>query len=118
MTASKRRVPSGVARVVYAGVCVWVALLLLVPLVALVVEVGGGLDAAQEALRSKEARSALGLSVAVALACVVANGIFGVAGALVLVRQRFLGRRVLDALVDLPLGDSEEQAAATLGASE
>ncbi len=103
MTGGRRRVPTGVARAVCAGVFVWVTLLLLVPLVALVLEVGGGLNAAWEALTSKEARAALGLSVAVALACVVANGIFGVAGALVLVRQRFLGRRVLDALVDLPL---------------
>jgi sulfate transport system permease protein len=31
------------------------------------------------------------------------NGVFGIAGALVLVRQRFFGRRFLDALVDLPL---------------
>ena len=36
----------------------------------------------------------------------VANGIFGIAGALVLTRHRFLGRRVLDALVDLPLAVS------------
>jgi sulfate transport system permease protein len=33
----------------------------------------------------------------------VLNGIFGVTGAIVLVRHRFLGRRVLDSFVDLPL---------------
>lgn len=55
-------------------------------------------------LATPEALSALGLSLAVAVTCGVLNGVFGVAGAVVLVRQRFAGRKLLDALVDLPLG--------------
>ena len=43
------------------------------------------------------------LSFGAALAGAVANGIFGLVIAWVLVRYRFAGRRVADALVDLPL---------------
>ena len=43
--------------------------------------------------------------IAVALALAI-NGTLGVAGAIVLVRHRFWGRRVLDLLVDLPLAVS------------
>jgi sulfate transport system permease protein len=52
------------------------------------------------------ARHGLWLSLVLAVIALVANGALGVAGALVLTRQRFLGRRVLDALVDLPLAVS------------
>ncbi|HYN76859.1 MAG TPA: sulfate ABC transporter permease subunit, partial [Lamprocystis sp. (in: g-proteobacteria)] len=57
-------------------------------------------------LTAPGARQGLVLTLWVAAICVVANGIFGVAGALVLTRHRFLGRRILDALVDLPLAVS------------
>ena len=52
------------------------------------------------------ARHGLWLSLALAAIALLANGLFGIAGALVLTRDRFLGRRVLDALVDLPLAVS------------
>ncbi len=98
-----RRRPTGPARVVFAAVIAWLALLLVVPLGALALSVAGSFSAVVAALTSAEALHAIGLSVGVAAACIVANGIFGVAGALVLVRQRFVGRRLLDALVELPL---------------
>lgn len=103
MAETLRRRPTGAARAVWLGVVAWLALLLLVPLGALGLSVLGDLEEVWAQLRSREALHALGLSVAVALACVVVNGVFGLAGALVLVRQRFWGRRLLDALVDLPL---------------
>lgn len=98
-----RRRPTGISRVVFAGVCLWLGVLLVVPLVALLVNVVGHLPEVVAALTSDEALSALGLSIGVAAACITLNGIFGIAGALVIVRQRFWGRRVLDTLVDLPL---------------
>ncbi len=98
-----RRAPRGAARVVFVGVCAWMAVLVVVPLGALVLQVATSLSEVASRLTSREAAHALRLSVGVAVACVVFNGMFGVAGALVLVRQRFVGRRVLDALVDLPL---------------
>ena len=45
---------------------------------------------------------ALWLTLLIALIAVPLNTIFGVACALVLVRQRFRGKAVLNALVDLP----------------
>jgi sulfate transport system permease protein len=103
---SARRVPTGFARAVFVGVCAWLGALLLVPLLALVVQVGGAFPDVVRTLTSREAIHALGLTLIVGLACVVLNGVFGVAGAIVLVRHRFPGRRALDALVDLPLAMS------------
>lgn len=98
-----RRRPQGVERVVFFGVVAWLGLLLVVPLGALVLHVAADLSTVWAVLTARDALTALGLSLAVAAAVIVGNGVFGVAGALVLVRQRFFGRRLLDALVDLPL---------------
>lgn len=97
------RKPTGASRLVFAFVCLWLFLLLLVPLLALVAAVVQNRSEVLETLLSAEARNALMLTLGVALACVLCNGVFGVAGALVLVRQRFWLRRVLDALIDMPL---------------
>lgn len=58
------------------------------------------------ALSSGSARHALQVTVIVAILAVVANTISGVGISLLLVRHRFPGRRLLDALVDLPLAVS------------
>lgn len=93
----------GVERAVFAAVVGWLALLLVVPLGALVWEVARSIGEVVERLSSPEAIHALGLSVVIAIASILLNGAFGIAGAIVLVRQRFWGRRALDALIDLPL---------------
>ena len=103
MAEKSLRKPRGLSLLVFGGVCAWLALLLLVPLAALVVSVFDARVEVMEVLATREATSALLLSVLVAVACIVCNGVFGIAGALVLVRQRFLLRRVLDALIDMPL---------------
>jgi sulfate transport system permease protein len=53
-------------------------------------------------LTSAEARSAIEVTLIVAIAAVVLNTIFGVGAALLLVRRRFPGRHLLDVLVDIP----------------
>jgi sulfate transport system permease protein len=89
------------------GVLLYLAIILVVPLLALVVEaVRIGLPAIVEALSSPDARFALMQSLWLTVIAVVVNGIFGVATAIVLVRQRFVGRAALDALVDLSLAVS------------
>lgn len=98
-----RRAPTLVGRFVLFAIVAYLALLLLVPIAALVVTVATHARAVAEQLASAEALDALASSVLVAVLCVVLHGIFGTAGAILLVRQRFPGRRVLDALVDLPL---------------
>ena len=65
-----------------------------------------GPGAVWEALRTPEATHALVVTVKVAFFAVVANTVFGVGVALLLVRHRFPGRGVLSALVDLPLAVS------------
>jgi sulfate/thiosulfate transport system permease protein len=54
------------------------------------------------ALTTSEARSAIEVTVIVAVAAVVLNTVFGVGAALLLVRRRFPGRHLLDVLVDIP----------------
>jgi len=61
-----------------------------------------GLGPVWNALTDPEAVHALWLTVLIALIAVPANTVFGVACALVLVRQRFPGKWALNALIDLP----------------
>jgi sulfate transport system permease protein len=66
----------------------------------------GGLTNLQEALSDPDVLHALKLSGVVAVAAVAINLVFGVGMSLLLVRTRFPGRRVLSALLDLPLAVS------------
>jgi sulfate/thiosulfate transport system permease protein len=65
-----------------------------------------GLGPAIDALTSASALHAFQVTLEVAIPAVLANTVFGVGVAILLVRHRFLGRRVLDALVDLPVAVS------------
>jgi len=58
------------------------------------------------AISSPAATHALWLTVQIALWAVAANTVFGVIVSLLLVRGRFPGRRVLNAVIDLPLAVS------------
>jgi sulfate transport system permease protein len=98
---------NGAQRAIVLAAFAYLALILILPLGAMVAHaLAGGPSALLTALTEPEALHGLLLTLFVAAICVVTNGVFGVAGALVLSRQRFLGRRVLDALVDLPLAVS------------
>lgn len=59
-----------------------------------------------DALTQPEALHALQVTVIVAGAAVVGNTVFGVGTALLLVRHEFPGKRLLDALIDLPVAVS------------
>ena len=61
-----------------------------------------GLEPVWSAMTDPDFLHALWLTILVALIAVPLNTVFGVACALVLVRQRFRGKAVLNALVDLP----------------
>jgi sulfate/thiosulfate transport system permease protein len=65
-----------------------------------------GLGPVWRDLTSGSARHALEVTAEVAVLAVVANTVFGVGVAVLLVRHRFPGRRVLDAVIDLPLAVS------------
>jgi sulfate transport system permease protein len=66
----------------------------------------GGLQPVIDALTSDDFVHALRLTVIVAVCAVVLNTVFGIAVALLLVRRRFWGKRLLSAVIDLPLAVS------------
>jgi len=65
-----------------------------------------GLSPVVTALTSANAVHAFEVTASVAVWAVIANTIFGVGAAILLVRHRFPGRRILGALIDLPLAVS------------
>ncbi len=65
-----------------------------------------GLEPVWAALTEANAVHALQLTVTVAGSAVVCNTVFGVGMALLLVRREFPGKRVLDAVIDLPIAVS------------
>ncbi len=89
------------------GVLAWLGLLLVVPLIAMAWHVLDlGLGQAWHEMAESGASQALWRSVWLAVLAVVVNGALGVLAAIVLVRHRFPGRRLLDWMVDLPLAVS------------
>ena len=81
----------------------WLGVVVLLPLAALAVRAAGlGPQGWLRALRDERVHEALKLSFAASLAAAVIASLVGALVAWVLVRYRFPGRRLLDALVDLP----------------
>jgi len=62
-----------------------------------------GLSAPWHAVMTHDARHAFWLTILIALVAVPANTVFGVALALAIVRRRFPGKGIVNAVVDLPL---------------
>ena len=65
-----------------------------------------GISDVIDALTSEQALHAFKVTAIVAGLAVVLNTVFGVATAILLVRHRFPGRRMLDAFIDLPIAVS------------
>ncbi|MDD5390109.1 MAG: sulfate ABC transporter permease subunit [Gallionellaceae bacterium] len=88
-------------------VLAYLGLILVLPLGALALRaLAAGPGALLEVFADPGARAGLRLTLILALIAVLANGLVGVGAGLVLTRHRFLGRRLLDTLVDLPLAVS------------
>jgi sulfate transport system permease protein len=82
---------------------VYLSGVVLVPLAALVVEgAGGGWHHFWQVAWNPESRAALELTLELALAVVAVNAVTGTALAWTLVREGFPGKRLVNALVDLP----------------
>ena len=62
-----------------------------------------GLAAPWHAVTTPDARHAFWLTILIALVAVPANTVFGIALALAIVRRRFPGKGIVNAVVDLPL---------------
>jgi sulfate transport system permease protein len=85
----------------------YLALLLVMPVWLVVWRTfAGGIAPVWDALTSSSTVHAFKVTAIVALFTVVANTVFGVGAALLIVRHEFRGKRVLNALIDLPLAVS------------
>src|SRR4029453_9939410 len=85
----------------------YLAMILLVPVGAVIWwGFGAGLAPVWEAVTAPDALHAFWLTLLIAGIAVPLNTLFGIACAVVLVRQRFAGRRLLDAIIDLPFAIS------------
>ena len=81
----------------------WLSLLILVPLGAVVWRAQrDGLGSFWDAVTTPQAVAAIRLTVASALFVAVVNAVLGTLIAWVLVRDEFRGKRVVDAIIDLP----------------
>ena len=87
--------------------CLYVAVVILLPAVAVVVEAfAKGLAPFLENLQSEDLLSALRLTLLDAAIVVPANAIFGLAAATAIARRRFPGKALLLSLIDLPFSIS------------
>jgi sulfate/thiosulfate transport system permease protein len=85
----------------------YLAVLLLIPLGMIFFRTfDHGLDAAWDAVTTPDALHAMKLTLEMAAIAVPLNTIFGIGAALVLVRTRFRGKALLNALIDIPFAIS------------
>jgi sulfate transport system permease protein len=85
----------------------YLAAILLVPVAAVLWRAfGDGVAPVWQAVTTPDALHAFWLSLLIAAIAVPLNTLFGVVCAVVLVRHRFWGRRLLDAVIDLPFAIS------------
>jgi len=90
-------------RAIIAVALLWVSLLLLLPLAAIVWTVArAGLSTVAHTLTQPDVLHAFQLTLIITVITVLITGVFGVIVAWVLVRQRFHGRSLLNAIVDIP----------------
>jgi sulfate/thiosulfate transport system permease protein len=84
-------------------VTLWLSVIVVLPLAAVVARsTDGGLDAFWSAISGRQAVSALRLTLLVSLAVAAINSVTGTLIAWVLVRDEFPGKRLVNAIIDLP----------------
>jgi sulfate transport system permease protein len=82
---------------------IYLSVLVLLPVAALLAKSGhGGASAFWREITNPQARSAIELTLIISLVVVGINAVFGTALAWVLVRDEFPGKRIVNALIDLP----------------
>jgi sulfate transport system permease protein len=85
----------------------YLALLLLIPVGMIVVNTfGEGIGNAWTSITSPDGLHAIYLTLLIAAIAIPLNTIFGVVAALIMVRTEFRGKRLLNALIDLPFAMS------------
>jgi sulfate transport system permease protein len=84
-------------------VTLWLSLIVLLPLAALTAKsLDGGLSAFWHSVSSRQAVAALRFTIVVSVVVAAVNAVAGVAIAWTLVRDEFPGRRIVNAVIDLP----------------
>ena len=102
-TGAARPRVSGGSPLLPISVVAWLGFIVVLPLIAVAVRsFRGGWAEFQAAITAPQVVSALQLTMAASLAVVLVNVVTGVLIAWVLVRDDFPGKRVVDALIDLP----------------
>ncbi len=82
---------------------VWFSILVLIPLALIIIQAaGGGWGIFAETLRNPQTAAAVELTVRQALLVTVINAVVGTVIAWVLVRDDFVGKRVLEIIIDIP----------------
>lgn len=82
---------------------IWLSVIVLLPLAAIVWQaVGGGWDAFRLAVTSHAALESLRVTLTISAGVTLLNTVFGLLIAWVLVRDNFFGKRIVDAVIDLP----------------
>jgi sulfate transport system permease protein len=90
-------------RLIIAAAALWVGLLLLLPMIAIVwTVVKAGWSSVTRTLSQPDVLHAFQLTAVITVITVLITTLFGVIVAWVLVRQRFHGRSLLNAIVDIP----------------
>src|SRR4051812_13855841 len=93
----------GLRSVVFA----YLFVLLILPVVVILWRTfENGLGPVIDGLTTAEATHAFKVTLEVAIAAVILNTLFGVAAAIILVRHRFPGAGIIDAIIDLPIAVS------------
>jgi len=108
-TAPRSRVvrPTGAAWILVIIVVLYAAVLLGGPLLAIIWgAASSGLKAMVRELTSAEAINALKLTIILSLSATIINTVFGLILALVLARDDFKGKRIVNGLIDLPFAVS------------
>ena len=91
------------APVLAGAASIWLSVIVLLPLSAIVWQAGrGGWRAFWEAVTSGAALESFRVTLTVAIGLTLVNAVFGLLVAWVLVRDDFPGKRLVDAVIDLP----------------
>ncbi|MCW2984667.1 MAG: cysT [Conexibacter sp.] len=102
-TAARRVGGRGLTGLGVGIVTLWLSLIVLLPLAALTAKsLDGGLGAFWDAVSSRQAVAALRFTLVVSVIVAAINAVAGVAIAWTLVRDDFPGRRIVNAVIDLP----------------
>ena len=98
-----RSTTTGPGPLAFGVVALWLSLIVLLPLAAVVAKsLDGGLGAFWDAVSSRQAVATLQFTIVVSLIVTLINALSGTVIAWVLVRDEFPGKRLVNALIDLP----------------